>query len=127
MKDFVTDTHGLIWYLEDSPRLGPAAKDIFLACDRGDLFVYYPTICLVETVYLHERGRIPNDLISRLESELHRGENGLILADLTEEIALLDSDVPRKEIPDMPDGIIAATARHLDLPLISRDRKIQLT
>ena len=22
MPDFVTDTHGLIWYLEDSPRLG---------------------------------------------------------------------------------------------------------
>jgi len=34
--------------------------------------------------------------------------------------------VPRAEVPDMPDRIIAATALHLGLPLISRDRKIQL-
>jgi len=35
------------------------------------------------------------------------------------------SYIPREQVPDMPDRIIAATARYLDLPLISRDRKIQ--
>jgi len=28
-------------------------------------------------------------------------------------------------VPDMPDRIIAATALHLDLPLVTRDRAIQ--
>ncbi len=30
MPDVVTDTHALIWYLEDSPRLGPDARSAFL-------------------------------------------------------------------------------------------------
>jgi predicted nucleic acid-binding protein len=35
------------------------------------------------------------------------------------------STITRGEVPDMPDRIIAATAVHLGVPLISRDRKIQ--
>jgi predicted nucleic acid-binding protein len=34
--------------------------------------------------------------------------------------------VERSQVPDLPDRIIAATALHLGLPLISRDGKIQL-
>jgi len=33
--------------------------------------------------------------------------------------------VARAEVPDLPDRIIAATALHLVIPIISRDRKIQ--
>lgn len=33
--------------------------------------------------------------------------------------------VPRSAVPDMPDRIIAATALHLGLPLITRDQRIQ--
>jgi PIN domain nuclease of toxin-antitoxin system len=32
--------------------------------------------------------------------------------------------IPRATVPDMPDRIIAATALHLGVPLVSRDRKI---
>ena len=40
MADAVTDTHGLIWYLEDSPRLSSDARDVFLAADRGEALVF---------------------------------------------------------------------------------------
>jgi len=33
-------------------------------------------------------------------------------------------DIPRSAIPDMPDRIIAATARQLGRPLITRDTDI---
>ena len=33
--------------------------------------------------------------------------------------------VSRDVVPDMPDGIIAATALHLGLPLVTRDQRIQ--
>ncbi len=33
--------------------------------------------------------------------------------------------VPRSEVPDMPDRIIAATALYLKVPLISRDARIR--
>ncbi len=126
MSDVVTDTHGLIWYLEDSPRLGPEARRAFDACDRGEIVVYVPTICLVEIVYLQEKGRIPVALKTQLDAELRAGTSGLVLAALTPAVANTVARVPRAEVPDMPDRIIAATALHLGLPLISRDRKIQL-
>ena len=125
MPDVVTDTHGLIWYLEDSPRLGPTARKAFDACDRGEIVVYVPTICLVEIIYLQEKGRIPADMKAQLEAELQAGTSGLVLAALTPEVANAVTSVPRSEVPDMPDRIIAATALHLNLSLISRDRKIQ--
>jgi PIN domain nuclease of toxin-antitoxin system len=127
MPDVVTDTHGLIWYLEDSPLLGPRARETFHACDRGEIVVYIPTICLVEIVYLQDKGRIPAELKMQLDAELQASTSGLVLVDLTAEVANAVARVPRSEVPDMPDRIIAATALHLGLPLISRDRKIQLS
>ncbi len=62
MSDYVTDTHSLIWYVEDSPRLGPAARECFEACDRGESTIHVPTICLVEIIYLQEKGRIPAEM-----------------------------------------------------------------
>lgn len=82
---------------------------------------------MVEIVYLQEKGRIPADLRTQLEKELLSGATGLVLVGLTPEVALEVSSIPREDVPDMPDRIIAATALHLGLPLISRDRKIRLS
>jgi PIN domain nuclease of toxin-antitoxin system len=127
MPDVVTDTHALIWYLEDSPRLGPDARSAFEACDRGESVVYVPTICLMEIVYLQEKGRIPTDLKSALDAALQAGNTGLVPSSLTLEIVDALGQVSRAEVPDMPDRIIAATAVHLGVPLLSRDRKLQLS
>lgn len=124
MSDYVTDTHGLIWYLEDSPRLGGEAKAAFDACDRGAALVYVPTICLVELVYLCEKGRIPWRLWEQFHAALLTEATGLRVGDLTASVAATLRKIPREVVPDMPDRIIAATALDLDLPLISRDRKI---
>lgn len=127
MSDYVTDTHSLIWYLEDSPRLGLAARECFEACDRGKSIIYVPTICLVEIIYLQEKGRIPAEMKLLLDKELRSGSAGIFLTDLSVEVVERLSMVPRSDVPDMPDRIIAATALHLGLPLISRDRKIQVS
>jgi PIN domain nuclease of toxin-antitoxin system len=127
MPDAVTNTHGLIWYLEDSPRLGSDARAVFDACDRGESVIYVPTICLVEIIYLQEKGRIPADLKAQLDAALEAGTTGLILASLTAEVANAVAEVPRSDVPDMPDRIIAATALNLGLSLISRDRAIRLS
>ena len=42
-------------------------------------------------------------------------------------IALTLRQVDRSQIPDLPDRIIAATALYLNVPVISRDRGIQLS
>jgi PIN domain nuclease of toxin-antitoxin system len=125
MSDFVTDTHGLIWYLTNSPRLGPAASAAFDACDQGQALMYVPTMCIVEIVFLEEKGRIPNTLIFQFDTVLQLGTSGLRVIDLTRDIAGAIAKVARSDVPDMPDRIIAATALHLGVPLISRDHAIQ--
>ena len=127
MPDVVTDTHALIWYLEDSPQLGADAGSAFEACDRGESVIYVPTICLVEIVYLQEKGRIPFDLKSALDAALQAGSTGLVPYYLSVDVVDALAQVSRAEVPDMPDRIIAATAVHLGVPLISRDRKLQLS
>ena len=42
-------------------------------------------------------------------------------------LALTLRQVDRSQIPDLPDRIIAATALYLNVPVISRDRRIQLS
>ena len=61
---------------------------------------------------------------TQLDNALKTGSSGLILGDLTSGVADALATIPRNIVPDMPDRIIAATAKHLDLPLISKDKKI---
>lgn len=127
MPDAVTDTHGLIWYLQNDARLGVNARQWFDDCDQGTTALYVPTICLVEIVYLQEKGRIPVNLQTLLRNKLRAGTTGFLIAPLTADVADTLARVSRTDIPDMPDRIIAATALYLNLLVISRDRKFQLS
>lgn len=127
MPDYVTDTHGLIWYLQDDSRLGPAASDAFDQCDAGEIRIYIPSISLVEIIYLQEKGKIPVDLKDRLETELNEGTSGLVVAPLDAAVATSVAKVSRASVPDLPDRVIAATALRLGLALITRDHKITLS
>src|SRR5258706_12738033 len=49
------DTHVLVWFLDQDPRLSPAAKNT-LANPNTELVV--PTIVLAEITHLYARGRI---------------------------------------------------------------------
>jgi PIN domain nuclease of toxin-antitoxin system len=46
-------------------------------------------------------------------------------APLTVEIVDAMRKVPRVDVPDLPDRIVAATAVHFGVPVISRDRRIR--
>ena len=127
MSDVVTDTHALIWYLEDSPRLSASANQVFDRCDRGEVVIYVPTICLVEIIYLQEKGRISGNLKAQLDEVLMIGSSGLVLFDLTAGVVEALAKIARESVPDLPDRVIAATAFHLGLPLISCDRRMPLT
>ena len=122
MSDYVTDTHALIWYLEDKDSLGPSASAAFDACDRGESIIFIPTICQVELIYLQEKGRIPSALKKSLDTHLATGMTGFKMTDLTPSVVAALETIPRVLVPDLPDRIIAATAKALNLPLLSRDR-----
>jgi len=123
----IADTHAIIWYLLDSPRLSTSALAQFEACRTDGIRVGVASISIVEIVYLVDKGRIPAETIPLLEKGLQQRPSLLEIVPLTQSIALAVQQVSREQVPDLPDRVIAATALHLDVPLISRDRKIELS
>jgi len=122
----IADTHAIIWYLLDSPRLSASASAQFEACLTDEIRVGVASISIVEIVYLVDKGRIPAATIPMLKESWEQPLPVLEVIPLTQSIALTVRQVPRGQVPDLPDHVIAATALYLDVPLISRDRAIQL-
>ncbi len=88
----------------------------FLSADRGEDTIIIPAVVLMEVLYLFEKNRISIDLL-RIE-DLLRSRN-YQCEPLTLEILKTASEIT--DIPELHDRLIAATARYLDLPLITND------
>jgi len=82
---------------------------------------------LAEIVYLSEKGRISPLTLERLLAAVDTTNAVLVEVPFNRDVANALHLVNRTEVPDLPDRIIAATALHLGVPLISRDSKIQLS
>jgi PIN domain nuclease of toxin-antitoxin system len=121
----VSDTHAAIWYYAGDPALSARARGRMDAVVAAGDSIVLASITLVEVAYLVEKGRVPPTTFDRLMATLADPAYHLVLAPLDAEIADALRRVPRADVPDMPDRIIAATALHLGLPVVSRDRKIR--
>lgn len=86
---------------------------------------YISAVSLVEVVYLVERERIAAGAFERFVRVLGQDNPAFKVCPLDHKIASALRSIPRNIVPDMPDRIIAATALHLGLPLITRDRRLQ--
>ncbi len=121
----VADTHTALWYLLKNPRLSTTARSFMDdAASAGHDIVLSP-ISLAEIVYLVEKGRLPASAYDELRSALNDPDFVLEEAPLTGEVVETMRQVPRAEIPDMPDRIVAATALYFGVPVISRDGRIR--
>jgi PIN domain nuclease of toxin-antitoxin system len=121
MKTVAADTHAAHWYFENDRRLTAAAADAMDGADR----ILLPSMCLVEIIYLIEKGRVHEAVLPRLLAELNNPATTLELAPLDLGVVLALEDIPRSEVPDLPDRVIAATASHYCVPLVTRDGKIR--
>ncbi|HXM90099.1 MAG TPA: type II toxin-antitoxin system VapC family toxin [Candidatus Dormibacteraeota bacterium] len=121
----VLDTHAVLWYLENSKELSALARTTIEDAVGDARHVRISAISLVETVYLVERRRLPLNALERLRSALTDPSSGMLIAAGDASVADALQNISRDVVPDMPDRIIAATALHLGLPLVTRDRRLQ--
>jgi len=63
---YVADTHSLLWYLYDVPRLGLRAEAAFREVSAGRATLLIPAIVLAETVAGYERIRYEQLLSDQL-------------------------------------------------------------
>jgi PIN domain nuclease of toxin-antitoxin system len=116
----VLDTHALLWWIEDRGRLSKTAA---AAIVQHSPAVVSP-ISFWEIAVLIQRGRI------EIDRELMRWSRDLLadgatrVAALTPTVAIAAGQLPNFH-GDPADRFIYATARELEVPLLSKDSQIR--
>ena len=116
MSSYVTDTQGLVKFMMGQKVINDAAHQVYLSADKGEATIIIPAVVLMEVMYLFEKNRIKIGLLQTedlMESQNYQFEP------LSFEILKTASEI--NDIAELHDRLIAATARHLDLPLITND------
>jgi len=114
--DHVTDTHSIVWYFTDDPRLSRRALEVFeKTIKEGTIII--PTVVLAEIMHIAGKGKITltfDETLRKIDSY----EN-FIVAALDLEILKVAEKI--KVDLEMHDKLIAATALYHNASLITRD------
>ena len=120
MDRYVTDTQALVKFMMGQKVFNERCHQAFLAADLGDNIIIIPAIVLMEILYLFKKNRIKIALIQT--EELLQSKN-YQCEPLSLEILKTAAEI--SDIPELHDRLIAATARYLDIPLITNDPVIR--
>jgi PIN domain nuclease of toxin-antitoxin system len=121
----VADTHTVLWYLYNDPRLSAAALQALDDAEQAGNQIAIASVTLAEVVYLVEKGRIHPMSFERIIGALERVDAALVEIPFDRTIAVTMRQIDRSQVPELPDRIVAATALRLGVPVVSRDRKIR--
>ncbi len=124
MKRYVTDTQCLLWYLAEDRHLPRPARAIFAKMEEGRAQVLVPSITLVEATFLLQRERVSRDVVERLLSLTQDQNDSIYVVPLDLEVAKVVGEFGPAVVTDLPDRVIAATARVYGLPLPTTDAAI---
>jgi PIN domain nuclease of toxin-antitoxin system len=105
--------------------LSETAREFIDEAARAGHDIVVSPISLAEIVYLVEKNRLEASAYLDLKKALADPEYVIAEAPFTAEIVAAMWQVPRAEVPDMPDRIIAATGVYLGVPVVSRDGRIR--
>ena len=120
MDNFVTDTQALVKFMMGKKVINDRSHQAFLSADKAQSTIIIPAIVLMEVLYLFEKNRID---ISLFQTEDLLKSQNYQFEPLSLEILKTASEIT--DIPELHDRLIAATARYLDLPLITNDPVIR--
>lgn len=117
---FLLDTHIWLWSLLDPARLSTEALD---ALTESETALHLSSISLWESLLLAERGRIALEPSPVAWLRKAMAESPVSEAPLTMDVVIASASVnlPHR---DPADRLIAATAKSLDLTLITADRRL---
>lgn len=118
--NYVTDTHSLVWYFTEDPRLSETVLNAFESTvDEGAIFI--PAVVLAEIMFIAKKGRIAisfEETIKKIE-ENENFEVSSLNIDILKIADKIETDM------EMHDRLIVATAKYLEAPLITKDENIR--
>ncbi|HEY0606978.1 MAG TPA: PIN domain-containing protein [Herpetosiphonaceae bacterium] len=74
----VVDTHTILWYLYNDPRLSNTEQSLLDEIDASGDQIAMSSMVLAEVVYLIEKGRISTDAFERILIALNRVDATLV-------------------------------------------------
>jgi PIN domain nuclease of toxin-antitoxin system len=116
------DTHAILWLDNGDPLSDTAHQAIRQAAASGGILV--SPVSAWELGLLVKRARITLDLEPLAWFRRFLGGVGVRLVPLSVEAAVRSSFLPDTFHGDPADRLLVATARELDVPLVTRDRRI---
>ena len=119
-KQYVTDTHSLVWYFTENPRLSRKALKVFEKTEKEGTIII-PAVVLAEIMYIAKKGRITMSFAETVK-KIEDSENF--------EITPLDLTILKKANKidyelEMHDSLIVATAMFFDAPILTKDQTIK--
>jgi predicted nucleic acid-binding protein len=120
MDSFVTDTQALVKFMMGKKVINDLCHQAYQLADKGESTIIIPAIVLMEMLYLFEKNRIDVGLLQT--EELFKSRN-YQFEPLSFDILKTATGID--DIPELHDRLIAATAKYLDLPLITNDPEIR--
>ena len=125
MSAIVSDTHALVWYLNNSPGLSLSAVSHSNKPKPLASLSRVPSIVIVELRYLVEKRTFSEADYQTILAAITSPATALAIAPLDLTVANALAQIPRNVVSEMPDRIIAATAQALGLPLVTRDTELR--
>ena len=119
----VTDTHALVFHAAGTGKLGPRAAAFFDRCERRAAILYVPTIVIWECSLLARVSRINLRRTVRAFFDDLFSNPAYQPIDITPQQIYLADELRFNRDPF--DALICATARTVELPLITRDADIR--
>ncbi len=119
--NFVTDTHALLWWFIDSPKISPKVSAIFEKCEKGENVIFVPSIVIAEALSIFDKKRMSFNF-KKLFEKIHGSENFTLIA---LDYPILQKMITMRDIPELHDKIIVSTAKYLNLPIITKDETLQ--
>jgi len=119
--NYLSDTHALLWWFTDSSKISLRASEIFEKCETGENIIFIPAIVLAEALTIFEKKRVSFNF-KTLFRKIDASENFMLIA---LDYPILQEMMTLKKIPEIHDKIIASTAKHLKVPIITKDKTLQ--
>jgi len=119
----VVDTHALLFHAAGSGTLGPRAAALFDRCERREAILYVPAVVMWECSLLARVSRINLRRTVRAFFDDLFSNPAYQPLDVTAEQVFLADEL--RFTRDPFDALICASARLVDLPLITGDSQIR--
>lgn len=119
--NFVADTHALLWWFTDSPKISPKASEVFEKCEAGESIIFIPSIVIAEALSIFDKKRISFNF-KNLFKKINDSENFVLIA---LDFPILEKMVALTKLPELHDKIIVSTAKYLKVPIITKDKVLQ--